>query len=110
MIPNHLLFFFCLSGSSDFRFAAHCNQAPSCWTYFNEHMICKKKLGEDATPCVNMQKNMLSKCPSEWLAKFQEQSTNSTEWLGYNEERIPKWDHSPFGPRTDAAMAAKHAH
>jgi hypothetical protein len=53
--------------ASDFRFAAQCNQAKGCWTWFNEYLVCKAKLGEDAAPCTKALRNLTSLCPSEWV-------------------------------------------
>lgn len=48
------------------------NQAPNCWTAFNEYQLCAEKRGKDDLTCLQRGRDYTSVCPEHWVAKWKE--------------------------------------
>mmetsp|Transcript_36249 Transcript_36249/g.91149 ORF Transcript_36249/g.91149 Transcript_36249/m.91149 type:complete len:99 (+) Transcript_36249:199-495(+) len=53
-----------------------CNQAKACYARYNEFFRCEKFMGQGAVKCFWLKQEFKSRCPTEWVERWDEQRAN----------------------------------
>ena len=75
----------------DVRFT-NTNQAPHCWSAYNEWVMCLKETGNDEQKCMKMRQIAVSTCPYIWYEKWDEERDEGT-FPGIQMQDKPKGGH-----------------